>query len=76
VVSYPGLADAERALSSFRRSIMPNAGDAETTETGPARFASAGRYEQFVVVVLDAATAVAADDLRRTTMDRLTPLAP
>jgi hypothetical protein len=74
--AYPDEGAANSALASFKRTIMPGAGDAETVEAGTGTFTSAARHGRFVVVVLDAVSSDAADTLRMAATARVTQLAP
>jgi len=75
VIDYGDEGDATRALESFREQIAPGTGAAETVETGNGKFVSFSRQGQFAVVVLDAMSKAAAENLRQATTERLTQLA-
>ena len=76
VVAYPGESQAASAAASFRRAMMPDAGEEATAATSTDTFTSAEQAGRYVVVVLDAVTATAADELKRATLERLAQLAP
>ena len=72
VIVYQNEGAAADALSSFRSQILPAAGSAETVEREEGKFTTTAQRGRFVVVVLDAVSAEAADSLRQATLDNLT----
>jgi len=72
VVSYEDESEASAALSSFRSQIAPASAGAETVRTEGGGFLSSGQQGQFLVVVLDAISEDAADELRTAALANLT----
>jgi hypothetical protein len=71
LIRYANESDAAAAVSSFRQGYLPEADDSQTVETGNGAFQSYGRRDRFVVVVLDAVSETAADDLLQATLNGL-----
>jgi hypothetical protein len=63
LIRYAGAGDAAAAVSSFSQGYLPEAGESQTVETENGAFVSYGRRDRFVVVVLDAVSETAANDL-------------
>ncbi|NIM49101.1 MAG: hypothetical protein GTO22_07550 [Gemmatimonadales bacterium] len=72
VVDYPSASDAAAAASSFKQGYLPDSGDSGTMQTENGKFSSYEQRDHYVVVVLDAESDTAANDLRQATVDRLT----
>jgi hypothetical protein len=75
VIRYESEGDAAAALSSFRAQIVPGSGAAETVARENGSFLSSSHEDRFVVVVLDAVSEGAADELRSAALEKLTQLA-
>jgi hypothetical protein len=72
LVRYANESDAAGAVSSFRQGYLPEAGESQPVETENGAFVSYGRRDRFVVVVLDAVSEAAANDLLQATLNGLT----
>jgi hypothetical protein len=75
VVDYGSEDVATEALARFRAEYLDGAVDAETVSTADGRIVSTAREGRHVVVVLDALSETAADDLRSATLEDLRQLA-
>ena len=75
VIRYESEGDASAALSSFRDQMAPGPPSGETIATGNDTYVSFGHQDHFVVVVLDAVSEGAADELRLAALENLTQLA-
>ena len=75
VIDYGDEGAANGALAAFREQYVPGAGVNGTVETGDGTFLSSSQQNRFVVVVLDAPSMAAAENLRQATTERLTQLA-
>ncbi|UCC75045.1 MAG: hypothetical protein JSV86_11010 [Gemmatimonadota bacterium] len=71
LVRYASDSDAAGALTSFKRGYLPDAGESRTVETENGMFVSYGSRDRFVVVVLDAVSETAANDLLQATLNGL-----
>jgi len=72
LVRYANGTEAAAAASSFRQGYLPEAGESQTVETENGAFLSYGHRDRFVIVVLDAVSEDAANDLFQATLNRLT----
>ena len=74
VIRYEQEGDASAALSSFRDQIAPGSGSRETAAMEGGTYVSSSQEGRFLVVVLDAVSAGAADELRLAALESLTQL--
>ncbi len=72
VVEYPSASAAAAAASSFKQGYLPASSDSGTMQTENGKFSAYEQRDQHIVVVLDAESDTAAEDLRQATVDRLT----
>ena len=72
LVDYQSASDAAAAASSFKQGYLPDSGDSQTLETENGKFSSYEQLDRYVVVVLDAESETAANDLLQATLNRLT----
>ena len=72
LVDYQSASDAATAASSFKQGYLPDSGDSQTLETENGKFSSYEQLDRYVVVVLDAESETAANDLLQATLNRLT----
>lgn len=72
LVRYGSESDAVGAVTSFRQGYVPDSGESQTVETENGAFLLYGHRDRFVVVVLDAVSEAAANDLFQATLSRLT----
>jgi hypothetical protein len=72
LVKYQDESNAAAAASSFQQGYLPNSGDAQTVQTENGKFSSYERHDRYVIVVLDAESETAANDLLQATVNRLT----
>ncbi|MGD2218312.1 MAG: hypothetical protein PVJ64_16260, partial [Gemmatimonadales bacterium] len=71
LVRYATKGDAAAALSSFRQGYVPDASPSQTIETENGAFLSYRGRDRFAVVVLDAVSETAANELLQATLDAL-----
>jgi hypothetical protein len=71
LVRYQRESDAASAISSFKQGYLPEAGESQTIETESGKFLSYGGRGRFVIVVLDAVSETAANDLYQATLNEL-----
>jgi hypothetical protein len=71
LVRYGSDADATAAASSFRQQHLPDSGESPTAETENGKFVTSGQRGPFVIVVLDAVSEAAANELLAAAVNRL-----
>jgi len=72
LAQYQSESDAAAAASSFKQGYLPDSGDSQTLETENGKFTSFEQRDRYLVVVLDAESETAANDLLQATLNRLT----
>ncbi len=71
LIDYKSERDAAAAAAAFKQGYLPDSGGSQTVQTENGKFSSYERRDRYVVVVLDAESETAADDLLQATVNRL-----
>jgi len=74
VIEYEDEGDAASAVYGFREQYLLGSSEAETVTTPDGKLVSSHQHDRFVVVVLDAASESAAEDLRQAAVENLRQL--
>jgi hypothetical protein len=73
-VRYPNQRDASAAIATFREFLSPGSGAVETIATTGRKYVSSGHRDRYLVLVLDAVSRTAADELRSAGLEALSRL--
>jgi len=72
LVDYQSESDASAAAAAFKQGYLPDSSDSQTLETENGKFSSFEQRDRYLVVVLDAESETAANDLLQAMLNRLT----